>query len=191
MLTINESIILQYIKKATDNSRVNKRGVLGKKALQKCMYFFNLNENYFYFKWADYGPFSKELQNIAGFLIDSEKINVEKEKTGKKNAITQILTFKDETKIYDKLPENVNAKIDEIIKFSSGLNPRELELLASVHFWAEREQGYLEKYTSEYILEKLTDLKPDAGFKKDDVEWAIEKLEDNGFLAKNDDNSQN
>ena len=69
MSTINKSIILQFIKKATCNPDATTKGILGKKALQKCIYFFKLNKDYFYFKWADYGPFSQELQNIAWFLI--------------------------------------------------------------------------------------------------------------------------
>ena len=86
--------------------------------------------------------------------------------------------------------KGVNTKIDEIIKFATNLSGRDLELLASVHFWAEKQQEYLDEYTTDYILGKLTDLKPDANFKRIDVERTIKKLENSSFLAKNDDNSQ-
>ena len=191
MSILNESIVLQFIKKATENQKAKTKGVLGKIALQKCMYFFNLTNDHFYFKWADYGPFSKELQNIAHDLIVFKKIDVEKRETKKIGATMQILTLTKDTKIHDDLPNDIEKEIDKIILFATGFGPRQLELLASVHYWAKKQQEIEYEYTVDYIHEALTDLKPDAGFKKDDVEWAIEKLEDNGFLAKNDDNSQN
>lgn len=43
----NESIVLQFIKKATENPNVKTREVLEKIALQKCMYFFNLTIDHF------------------------------------------------------------------------------------------------------------------------------------------------
>ena len=71
---------------------------------------------------------------------------------------------------------------NDIVKFTAGRGPRELELLASVHFWAQKQLDLADEYTVEYCHEKLVDLKPDAGFKLADVERAIQTLEDNGFL---------
>jgi len=79
----------------------------------------------------------------------------------------------------------IDSELNEIVKFTAGRSPRDLELLASVHYWAVRQQELLDEYSVDYVLEKLTELKPDAGFKKSDVENAIEILVTHEYLPKN------
>jgi len=184
-LASKSDIVLLFIKKATDNEKVEIPGVMGKKALQKSMYFFNERINSFYFKWRDYGPFSGELQQIAQDLILNGNAVVKEIPTGKEGATIQNLTFSSEHNLYFseiKFPDDVDKKLNEIIKFTSGKKPRELELLASVHFWAKKQQFMLDEYTSKYIHNKLTELKPDAGFNESNVKGAIETLEFNEYL---------
>ena len=66
------------------------------------------------------------------------------------------------------------------MKFVAKRRSRELELLASVHFWAERSDG---GDIAEYVHKMLEDLKPDAKFTKTNVETAIQELRKNGFLV--------
>ncbi len=101
--------------------------------------------------------------------------------TKKQNAVIQNLQFSDST--FDTVISNdVNHELDEIISFVAGKSPRDLELLASVHFWAVREQDLMDKYSTKHVLEKLTDLKPDAHFTQKDVEHAIDVLERHEYL---------
>ena len=181
--TSNKSIVLRLIQKATDNPDVKVKGVLGKKGLQKSIYFFNLKHNRFNFKWADYGPLSGEVQQIFHDLAYVNKITIKDIKTGKENAsIKNMLYIKDPSDFEGFLPE-LDKTLDEIIKFTAGMGPRELELLASVHYWAQRQQELTDECTVDYIHEKLTGLKQDAGFTSADVKRAIQNLKDGNFLV--------
>jgi len=68
---LNEDIVLLLIKKATEFQGAKITGIMGKKALQKSLYFFNLKHDIFSFKWGDYGPISAEIQQIVEDLISS------------------------------------------------------------------------------------------------------------------------
>ena len=181
--TSNKSIVLRLIQKATDNPGVDVKGILGKKGLQKSIYFFNLKHNRFSFRWADYGPLSGEIQQIFHDLAYGNRITIKDIKTGKENAsIKNMLYVKHSLDFEGFLPE-LDKTLDEIVKFTAGLVPRELELLASVHYWAQKQQELTDEYTVDYIHEKLTGLKLDAGFTSADVERAIQYLKDGNFLV--------
>ena len=63
--------------------------------------------------------------------------------TKKQEAVIQNLQFSDSS--FDAvIPDDVNRELDEIVSFVAGRSPRDLELLASVHFWA-RENCILQK----------------------------------------------
>ena len=78
----------------------------------------------------------------------------------------------------------IDKELDDIVSFIAGRSPRDLELLASVHFWVDRQRGLEGKHLVDYILEKLTCLKPDARFSRSDVEHAIDVLESSGYLSR-------
>lgn len=179
MAVSNNSIVLRLIQKATENS---DKGVMGKKALQKSIYFFNLNHGSFHFRWADYGPFNGEVQQIVRDLDSSENISISDVQTKKPKMFIKKMTYVDGSADFEDFPGDLDEKLDDIVKFAAGKSPRELELLASVHFWAQRQYDLSDEYTAEYCHEKLTDLKPDAGFSITDVNQAIAKLVDNKFL---------
>lgn len=91
----NEDVVLALVKKATEYPAVGgKRGVRGKKALQKSMYFFNQKIRRFSFRWGDYGPFSQEIQFIAADLVEMGSIGIERIPTGKKGAVIGHMTYK-------------------------------------------------------------------------------------------------
>ena len=188
-LTIaNEIIVLGLIKKATEFTGTEIQGVMGKKALQKSLYLFNLEHNRFHFRWGDYGPISGEVQQIAYDLISRGNVIVHNIETGRPEAIIKNMQFSQENNpdFPENLPEDIDSSLNRIVRFAAGRNPRDLELLASVHYWAARQQSLLDEYTVDYVFEKLNDLKPDANFNRSDVETAVGTLEENGFLQTGD-----
>ena len=182
IITSNNSIVLRLIQKATENPNVDVKGVMGKKALQKSIYFLNLKHGFFNFRWADYGPLSGEVQQIVQDLDSGNKITIKDIETKKNNIFIKNMQYVDGSMDFTDFPIDIDESLDNIVKFTAGKGPRDLELLASVHFWAQKQQDLTDEYTVEYCHEKLTKLKPDAGFKITDVERAIETLEDNDFL---------
>ncbi len=176
-----EDIVLSLIKKATDYQGTDSSGINGKKALQKSLYLFNQKFSMFSYRWGDYGPLCGEIQHIAEDLIIKGHVVITNVPTKKQEAVIQNLQFS--APAFDvEIPESVNHELDEIVSFVAGRSPRDLELLASVHFWAVRQQELMDEYSAEYVLEKLTELKPDAHFTKKDVEYAIEVLETHEYL---------
>ncbi len=183
IIASNQSIVLRLIQKATINPNVDVKGIIGKKALQKSIYFFNLKHSCFNFRWADYGPLSGEVQQIVQDLDFGKKITIRNIETKKVGIFIKNLLYVDGSTDFKNFPSDLDKTLDDIVKFTAGKGPRDLELLASVHFWAQKQQDLTDEYTTEYCHEKLMDLKPDAGFKILDVERAIKNLEDNDFLS--------
>jgi hypothetical protein len=181
-----KDIALLLIKKATEVEGLEKSGVMGKKALQKALYFFNLKHNIFTFKWGDYGPLSAEIQQIAGDLEANRNIIVEEIETKKEGVVIKNMKFSPESNPYFsdiKFPTEIDTTLNKVVRFIMGRSPRDLELLASVHYWAKKQEFMLDEYTVDYILDKLTELKPDAGFREADVKRAIEILESSNYLG--------
>ncbi len=177
-----EDVVLSLIKKATDYNGTDSKGIHGKKALQKSLYLFNQKFGIFGYRWGDYGPLCGEIQHIAEDLITQGHVVITDVPTKKQEAIIknlQTLNFVSDVTI----PDDVNRELDEIVSFVAGRSPRDLELLASVHFWAVRQQELMDEYSTEYVLEKLTELKPDAHFTQKDVEYAIDVLETHEYLV--------
>ncbi|WP_042683963.1 hypothetical protein [Candidatus Nitrosotenuis chungbukensis] len=178
-------ITLLLIKKATEIEGLEISGIMGKKALQKSLYFFNLDQGIFNFKWGDYGPLSGEIQQIAEDLESNGNIIVQGIETKKEGAIIKNMKFSSENNpnfAEIKFPNEIESRLNEVIRFIKGKSPRELELLASVHYWAKKQEALLDEYTPDYIFDKLTDLKPDAGFTLQDVKRALETLGSSNYL---------
>jgi len=187
-LSIAEQIVFDLIKKATEFEGTEVKGIMGKKALQKSLYFFNLPYGLFHFRWGDYGPISDEVQQIAHDFISRGNVIVSDIETRKAEAVIKNMQFSKENipNFPEKLPTEIDTSLDKIVKFIAGRGPRALELLASVHYWAARQQSLLDEYTVEYVFEKLNDLKPDANFTPEDVKNTIQILEENEFLYQSD-----
>ena len=179
---MKEDIVLALIKKATKNPQANTKGINGKKALQKSLYFLNQKLNIFSYRWGDYGPLSGEIQHIVEDLITQGSVLVTDVPTGKQEAIIKNLKSSNLESDISGLGQ-INIELDKIISFIAERTPRDLELLASVHFWAVRQQELMNNYSVVYILEKLTCLKPDANFTEKDVKYAINVLKEHEYLT--------
>lgn len=185
----NEDIVLLLIKKGTEYGGAETKGIMGKKALQKSLYFFNQTRNVFNFRWGDYGPLSGEIQHIAEDLIVKGNVAITSIPTRKEGAVIQQMQYcAEEDSPLEELdiPKDLDKGLDEIVRFVAGKSPRSLELLASVHYWAVRQQELLGEYSLDYIYEKLNELKPDAGFTNTDVESAINTLENQGYIRRSE-----
>ena len=186
-LVSSSDIVLLLIKRATEIEGPEETGIMGKKALQKALYFFNQDHNIFKFKWGDYGPLCNEIQQIFMDLAASGNILIKDIPTKKQDAVIKNMKFSEEKNpnFSDiEFPLDVVATVDKVVKFISGYKPRDLELLASVHYWAKKQQFFLDKYDPEYVFEKLQELKPDAGFTLKEIKQRIETLEYNEYLKK-------
>lgn len=175
VLYSNRLIVLRLIQKATEDY---PDWTLGKKALQKSLYFFNLTSGRFSFRWANFGPISGEIQQIVHDLNAVGRIKISPVQTGKPNAFLHSVKYVEKTPRLETKPD-LDESLDAIMKFVAGRNSRELELLASVHFWAERSDT---EDTTEYIHGMLEELKPEAEFTKTDVKRALDELKANHFL---------
>ena len=173
-LYLNKSIVLHFIRRAT---KEHPEWVLGKKGLQKSIYFFNLERGRFSFRWADYGPLSDEIQQIVRDLEAVGKIEVTKVETKKAGAFLRRMNAQKRPDF--KLSPELDAALSKTMRFVAERTSRNLELLASVHFWAKKRH---EGDTVEYVYEMLEVLKPDAGFTKEDVTYAVNELKDCGLL---------
>ena len=176
VLYSNKSVVLRLIQKATEE---HPDWELGKKALQKSLYFFNLDSGRFSFRWADFGPMSGEVQQIVHDLEAVGRIEINRVETKKQDAFLHKVKYVQKTPRLET-SSDLGESLDRTMKFVAKRRSRELELLASVHFWAERSDG---GDTVEYVHRMLEDLKPDAKFTKTDVETAILELRKNGFLV--------
>lgn len=174
-----EDVVLSLINKATNFESAEHKGIRGKKALQKSLYLLNQKFGIFGYRWGDYGPLCGEIQHIAEDLISKGDVSITEIPTKREEAVIQHL----QSSISDvSIPDSIESEIDNIVSFVADRTPRDLELLASVHFWAVRQQELMDGYSVEYVLEKLTELKPDAHFTQKDVEYAIDVLETHEYL---------
>ena len=78
-----------------------------------------------------------------------------------------------------EVPHLIEASLDKAVRFAAGRTPSDLELLASVHFWARR-VGRNEAV--KYSCQMLDSLKPYSVFTREEVAEAVKCLKANGFL---------
>jgi len=158
---------------------INKFGTVpGKKALHKITYFTNLQTNDFLYRWNNYGPYSEEVQQFFDDSYLNDIIAVDPKPL--KNTAIQYntsLTKEGNVLLQQMKSENKTVKrIDSAIDFSYTLlhdkSPREMELLASVHYIAD----YDCTYDTERIWEIINKLKPESNFSKEEVEESLNIL---------------
>ena len=142
----------------------------------------------FTFKWYDYGPMSWELEQIRAGLVYAGRVTVTKTETKKPGAYTQNMTFNSDSKLAEffyetRFTDEIVQKTDEIVSFIRGRTPRNLELLASVHYLAKHQNPTQSTYTAEDIHTMLENLKPNAGFTLEDVNGAIKTLKEHMYLT--------
>jgi len=144
----------------------------GKKALHKILYFTNLQTDDFIYRWNSYGPYSDEVQQFFEDSYQDNIISIQEEQIN--NVAIQYNTSLEKRgkKILEVLRENprVNRqKIDNAIDFVYGLlnerTPRQMELLASVHYI----NSYNNELDDDDIWKIIDNLKPESNFELEEV----------------------
>ena len=152
--------------------------VIGKKTLQKSLYFAGPDNGLFRFRWEDYGPYSGEAMQIACDLVATGRIAITKTKVGSSGIPKKGMTYVSGPPDFE-VPRLIEAAIGKAMKFAAGRSPRDLELLASVHFWARRVGR---EDAVKYSCQMLDGLKPYSVFTSEEVAWAVKCLAVDGFL---------
>ena len=159
--------------------------VPGKKAFHKINYFANLKTDLFMYEWRNWGPFSQEIQQFFDDAYLENIISV-REKT-LANSVTQYNIQLDQkgSQILENLEkeEELNKEeIDSAINFSyeflNGKTPRQMEILASVHYIFL----YDNSLNVERIWKIIDRLKPDANFTQEDVQRALNELKEKKLI---------
>lgn len=175
--TIDSSLRAYAILKA-----VGKFGKIpGRKALQKILYFVNLEEKIFPYQWNSYGPYSEEVKYMLEDMVSNHQISVEREELHTKGRIQfNMKITEDGGKHLDLMGQSpeVDSRVESVHELLAGRSPRMMELLASVHYIASYDGGRCFDRTFDIISE----LKPDANFKQDDVNDALSELQNADLL---------
>ena len=152
--------------------------VRGRRALHKILYFANLKTHTFKYQWYTYGPYSPELAYKIADHVYGRSLDVEKGGGGGRARYDMSLSAGG-----GRLLENARYKeIDSALDWAhallgGGMPPREMELLASVHYIASCGHG------PGRVHGAMLDLKPAAGFTAGYVERAMRFLERKGLLG--------
>lgn len=157
--------------------------IQGKKALQKILYFVDLERGVFPYQWNSYGPYSEEVKYMSEDMIMSNQIDVEPVQlaTPGRTQFNMGLTGDGRARLASigAVPE-LDSRIGFVHRLLAGKDPRAMELLASVHYIASYEDG---KY-SDRIFDIITELKPGANFRRYDVDGAVRELQTEGMLSR-------
>ena len=159
---------------------INKFDIVpGKKALHKILYFTNLQTHDFTYRQNNFGPYSEDIQQ---FYVDASSDNtiLVREEALNEVAIQYNISLDQRGKTQLETltsDETINHKvIDSAIDFAYDLlndkNPRQMELLASVHYIT----NYDCELDSERIWGIINTLKPKSNFSLDEVEEALDIL---------------
>ena len=160
-------------------SRDHPDWVIGKKTMQKSLYFVGPDNGLFRFRWEDYGPYSGEAMQVAHDLVASGRIAVTKANTEWLGIPSEGMTYVSGPPDFE-VPHLIEAALDKAVRFAAGRTPRDLELLASVHFWARRVGR---EDAVQYSCQMLDGLKPYSAFTSEEVAGAVKCLAANGFLV--------
>ena len=150
--------------------------VQGRKALHKILYFADLQTRMFKYQWYTYGPYSPELAyKIADHVCD-KSLNVAEDDSGGMTRYDMSLSASGAKLLEMDSHHDVDSALARTHALLRDMSPRQMELLASVHYigicgYERREAGQI-----------LHDLKPASDFADNEVEWAIKLLE-NGALV--------
>ena len=161
-------------------NRNHPNWVIGKKTLQKSLYFAGPDNGPFRFRWEDYGPYSGEAMQIAHDLVAGGMISIDKAKAGGSGVPGKGMRCVSVPPDF-AVPNLVEAALERAVKFAAGRTPGDLELLASVHFWARRVGR---EDAVKYSCQMLDGLKPYSVFTKEEVVEAVKCLAANGFLTR-------
>jgi len=152
----------------------------GKKALQKILYFIDLETHRFSYRWDKFGPFSSELNYLFDDAVADQLLSVEKEELSP--GINQFNMNLSNSGIEfvkkNKLNSELNNKINFVYDFLNSESGRKMELLATVH---KIVFDYQTK-DAKFVLRVIKSLKPKSGFTLEEVSVSINKLKKYSYI---------
>lgn len=144
--------------------------VKGRKALHKILYFTNLKTNMFKYQWYTYGPYSPELAyKIADHVCD-KSLDVQEHGSGDMTRYDMSLSAGGSKLLARASHPDIDSALDRVHALLHGMSPRQMELLASVHFIV------MSGHEQSKAGQVLKSLKPASDFKDDEIRWAVEFL---------------
>lgn len=161
--------------------------VPGKKAFHKINYFTNLKTDLFMYEWRNWGPFSQEIQQFFDDAYLENIISVQEETLANSGTQYNIQLDQKGFQILENLEKDENLNKEEIddannfsYEFLNGKTPRQMEILASVHYIF----SYDNSFNAERIWKIIDRLKPTANFTQEDVQSALGKLRERKLIQK-------
>ena len=162
-------------------SSIDKFGTIpGRDAFHKINYFINLKTDIFIYTWRNWGSFSPEIQQYFDNAYLDHDIAIIEHELGDSSIQFDIKLDNSGLKILENLRQQNGSNkktIDDAIDFAydllNGKTPRQIEILAYVH--------YIYLYgssTVEGIWKTINKINPSANFTQDDVQNALNKLHD-------------
>ena len=159
--------------------------VPGKKALHKINYFSNLKTELFMYEWRNWGPFSQEVQQFFDDAYLENIISVQEETLANSGTQYNIQLDQKGSQILENLEkeeelhkEEIDSAINFSYEFLNGKTPRQMEILASVHYIF----SYDNSLNVERIWKIIDRLKPDANFTQEDVQRALNELKEKKLI---------
>lgn len=154
------------------------RIVQGKKALHKILYFLDLDLHKFSYRWDNYGPYSQEVKYLFEDAVDDGFLDIDPIPLKNKNAKQYNMSISEKGIDFtnkNTLNSSLKGKIDNVYNILKDKTPRQMELLASVHYII-KDNGC--KTEPEFILDVIRSLKPESGFTLKDIKKSILQLKD-------------
>ena len=142
----------------------------------------SLNQQLFSYKWNKFGPYSEELKYMLDDAVLEDLISIKPRDLQIKGALQFNMKLSDYGKRIAKdvrIDNEITQSVEFVYKFLSSELPREMELLASVHYIISK----LNDGDEEVIHKILTRLKSEAGFNLSDVQRAKNKLLENKIIT--------
>jgi len=168
-----EKAIILYLLKRIKN-------IPGRKAFQKLIYFISEKIPLsFDFRLYWFGPYSRELSNVLDDLILRNLVVIKSGDSYPQITLTNELSV--EKFIASNLSSNERRYIEDIVEIFKNCSPRELELLATIHFICKHTYG-IEKLTDDEIVKIVKSIKG-AKFSDDEIRKAIEFLKKNKMIT--------
>lgn len=161
---------------------VSKTEIMGKKALQKLVYFCMEAGVPLYarYRFHIYGPYSNEVAEELGEAISKEIIRVSK--GGYSFYFTKGTSCNEYVEQYREEIEQNREKIDKVLRSFGKFTPFKLELYSTVHFIASSLQEAYGEVTEEQIIDEVVKAKGEK-FSIDRIKKAYQDLIANGWLT--------
>lgn len=167
-------------------SVIEKFGIIpGKKALHKIIYFTNLQTDDFVYRWNNYGPYSEEVQQFYEDASLDNVIQVREVALGGSATQYNMSLHQRGKKMLEELANNknidfdrINPSIDFALKLLHKMTPRQMEILASVHYITT----YDPSLDDDRILQIINELKPESNFTLQEVEDSLTTLHNNHLI---------